>query len=299
MKKSLLFIIATATLITGISCSDDNTGCDPTGDELGVLDKNGHDIYGVGVWTPEVANFTNYYSLIENIISEKRKLKSISYLTQTYEDTDVRWSCSVPIIEKQSSFEWVDLEGGCYLHQSAILVDLTSEPANFCIEAIVRLNDRSVRRFQTIPVMITEIRYDAFTYTFGTPLDQMENLINFSASINSPTLKTVQIIGSDSPIDYLGFTDYQEQKLNKLYCTASGKNQIDIDTLKIACDKCQIPEKPCFELQPGTTNRYRVLNPQQWEINGLRCTLENTTWRQLGASDDTDDTEFACLTIEK
>ena len=61
----------------------------------------------------------------------------------------------------------------------------------------------------------------------------------------------------------------------------------------------KIPETPKFELYPGMESQYYVLNPQQWEINGLRCTLENTTWRQLGASDDTDDTEFACLTIEK
>ena len=54
-----------------------------------------------------------------------------------------------------------------------------------------------------------------------------------------------------------------------------------------------------FELQSGSENVYRVLNPQQWEINGLLCTLENTTWQQLGASENTDDTEFACLTIKK
>ena len=38
--------------------------------------------------------------------------------------------------------------------------------------------------------------------------------------------------------------------------------------------RCYIPEEPEFELQSGTENIYRVLNPQQWEINGLRCTLE-------------------------
>ena len=37
--------------------------------------------------------------------------------------------------------------------------------------------------------------------------------------------------------------------------------------------RCYIPEEPEFELQSGTENIYRVLNPQQWEINGLRCTL--------------------------
>ncbi|EKC68612.1 hypothetical protein OBE_04837, partial [human gut metagenome] len=69
--------------------------------------------------------------------------------------------------------------------------------------------------------------------------------------------------------------------------------------LQYACKICLSPEEPEFELQSGSENVYRVLNPQQWEINGLLCTLENTTWQQLGASENTDDTEFACLTIKK
>ena len=57
MKKSLLFLITATTLITGISCSDDNTDFDPTSDELGILYKDGHDVYGVEVWTPEFGGF--------------------------------------------------------------------------------------------------------------------------------------------------------------------------------------------------------------------------------------------------
>ena len=79
MKKSLLFLIAVFTLVTGISCSDDNTNFNPTGDELGIPYKEGYDIYGVGVWSSDEANYANYYSLIEEIISEKKKYKSISF----------------------------------------------------------------------------------------------------------------------------------------------------------------------------------------------------------------------------
>ncbi|WP_418190425.1 hypothetical protein, partial [Alistipes putredinis] len=71
MKKSLLFLITATTLITGISCSDDNTDFDPTSDELGILYKDGHDVYGVEVWTPEEVSFTDYYSLIDSTIHEK------------------------------------------------------------------------------------------------------------------------------------------------------------------------------------------------------------------------------------
>ena len=39
----------------------DNTDFDPTSDELGILYKDGHDVYGVEVWTPEEVSFTDYY----------------------------------------------------------------------------------------------------------------------------------------------------------------------------------------------------------------------------------------------
>ncbi|MFR4024839.1 MAG: hypothetical protein ACLTZY_02725 [Alistipes indistinctus] len=44
MKRILLFITATLLLASGTSCSDDNTGCNPTSDELGIPDRDGHDV---------------------------------------------------------------------------------------------------------------------------------------------------------------------------------------------------------------------------------------------------------------
>lgn len=66
MKRILLFITATLLLVPGTSCSDDNTGCNPTSDELGILYKDGHDVYGVEVWEETSVILTNYYSLIED-----------------------------------------------------------------------------------------------------------------------------------------------------------------------------------------------------------------------------------------
>ena len=78
MKRILLFITATLLLVPGTSCSDDNTGCNPTSDELGILYKDGHDVYGVEVWEETSVILTNYYSLIEEIIQEKTaKIQSI------------------------------------------------------------------------------------------------------------------------------------------------------------------------------------------------------------------------------
>lgn len=95
------------------------------------------------------------------------------------------------------------------------------------------------------------------------------------------------------------FHNFIVQRLEKLYCTATIADPNPLHDLQYACKICLSPEEPEFELQSGSENVYRVLNPQQWEINGLLCTLENTTWQQLGASENTDDTEFACLTIKK
>ena len=77
MKRILLFITATLLLASGTSCSDDNTNFDPIGDELGIPYKDGHDVYGVEVWTPEEVSFTDYYSLIDSTIHEKNTTKSI------------------------------------------------------------------------------------------------------------------------------------------------------------------------------------------------------------------------------
>lgn len=61
MKRILLFITATLLLASGTSCSDDNTNFDPTSDELGILYKDGHDVYGVEVWEETSVILTNYY----------------------------------------------------------------------------------------------------------------------------------------------------------------------------------------------------------------------------------------------
>ena len=299
MKKSLLFLITATTLITGISCSDDNTGCNPTSDELGIPDRDGHDANGVEIWQSERLIFQDYYSLIQEEIEQKATIKSVWWLSPAKEECSVRWNCSAPIMGKTDHSSPYIVNLNYNMNSSQITVDLTNVTDSFTVEAIISIGDRCVRRFQTIPVIVREIRCDAFYYTFGTPPERLVDYIDNENALNTDILKATSYTGS--PVDYLRFTDYPEQKLEKLYCTAtaSGAYPDPLYNLRYACEICRPPKEPEFELQPGTTDRYRVLNPQQWEVNGLRCTLENTTWRQLGASDDTDDMEFACLTIEK
>ena len=337
MKRILLFITATLLLASGTSCSDDNTNFDPIGDELGIPYKDGHDVYGVEVWEETSVILTNYYSLIEEIIQEKTaKIQSIWWLSPAKEKCNVRWNCSAPIMGKTDHSSSYIINPDYNMNSSQITIDLTDVTDNFTVEAIVSIGNLSIRRFQTIPIVTNEIRCDAFYYTFGTPLMQLENNIDNENTLNSDILKATYYART-RPVNFLGFTnlpgqrleklyctatiadpnplhdlqyackiclspeepEFELQRLEKLYCTATIADPNPLHDLQYACKICLSPEEPEFELQSGSENVYRVLNPQQWEINGLLCTLENTTWQQLGASENTDDTEFACLTIKK
>ena len=298
MKRILLFITATLLLASGTSCSDDNTGRNPTSDELGIPDRDGHDANGGEIWQSERLIFQDYYSLIQEEIEQKATIKSVWWLSPAKEECSVRWNCSAPIMGKTDHSSPYIINLNYNMNSSQITIDLTDVTDNFTVEAIVSIGNLSIRRFQTIPIVTNEIRCDAFYYTFGTPLTQLENNIDNENTLNSDILKATYYART-RPVNFLGFTNLPGQRLEKLYCTATIADPNPLHDLQYACKICLSPEEPEFELQSRSENVYRVLNPQQWEVNGLRCTLENTTWRQLGALDDTDDTEFACLTIEK
>ena len=175
MKRILLFITATLLLASGTSCSDDNTNFDPIGDELGIPYKDGHDVYGVEVWEETSVILTNYYSLIEEIIQEKTaKIQSIWWLSPAKEKCNVRWNCSAPIMGKTDHSSSYIINPDYNMNSSQITIDLTDVTDNFTVEAIVSIGNLSIRRFQTIPIVTNEIRCDAFYYTFGTPLMQLE-----------------------------------------------------------------------------------------------------------------------------
>lgn len=179
MKRILLFITATLLLASGTSCSDDNTNFDPIGDELGIPYKDGHDVYGVEVWEETSVILTNYYSLIEEIIQEKTaKIQSIWWLSPAKEKCNVRWNCSAPIMGKTDHSSSYIINPDYNMNSSQITIDLTDVTDNFTVEAIVSIGNLSIRRFQTIPIVTNEIRCDAFYYTFGTPLMQLENNID-------------------------------------------------------------------------------------------------------------------------
>jgi hypothetical protein len=190
------------------------------------------------------------------------------------EECSVRWNCSAPIMGKTDHSSPYIINLNYNMNSSQITIDLTDVTDNFTVEAIVSIGNLSIRRFQTIPIVTNEIRCDAFYYTFGTPLTQLENNIDNENTLNSDILKATYYART-RPVNFLGFTNLPGQRLEKLYCTATIADPNPLHDLQYACKICLSPEEPEFELQSRSENVYRVLNPQQWEVNGLRCTLEN------------------------
>ena len=216
MKRILLFITATLLLASGTSCSDDNTNFDPIGDELGIPYKDGHDVYGVEVWEETSVILTNYYSLIEEIIQEKTaKIQSIWWLSPAKEKCNVRWNCSAPIMGKTDHSSSYIINPDYNMNSSQITIDLTDVTDNFTVEAIVSIGNLSIRRFQTIPIVTNEIRCDAFYYTFGTPLMQLENNIDNENTLNSDILKATYYART-RPVNFLGFTNLPGQRYKEL-----------------------------------------------------------------------------------
>ena len=165
MKRILLIITATLLLASGTSCSDDNTDVDPTSDELGILYKDGHDVYGVEVWTPEEVSFTDYYSLIDSTIHEKNTTKSIWWLSPIGEKNNIHWNYSAPVTMRMDEVSPSMTAPNNNLNKSQIDIDLTNVTDGFTIEAIITIGDQSIRRFQTIPVKKSVYKCDIFFYT--------------------------------------------------------------------------------------------------------------------------------------
>lgn len=111
------------------------------------------------------------------------------------------------------------------MNSSQITIDLTDVTDNFTVEAIVSIGNLSIRRFQTIPIVTNEIRCDAFYYTFGTPLMQLENNIDNENTLNSDILKATYYART-RPVNFLGFTNLPGQRLENY--TARPQLQIRI-----------------------------------------------------------------------
>ena len=94
------------------------------------------------------------------------------------------------------------------MNRSQITVDLTDATDSFTVEAIIYNGGRSIRRFQTIPVVKKENRYDVFFYIFGTKLGQMEEWIDSQNTMNTVILKAAVDVNRFSPFDFLGFTQF-------------------------------------------------------------------------------------------
>lgn len=177
-------------------------------------------------------DFQDYYSLIQEEIEQKATIKSVWWLSPAKEECSVRWNCSAPIMGKTDHSSPYIINLNYNMNSSQITVDLTNVTDSFTVEAIISIGDRCVRRFQTIPVIVREIRCDAFYYTFGTPPGRLVDYIDNENALNTDILKATSYTGS--PVDYLRFTDYPEQKLENY--TVRPLLRVHIRILCIICD---------------------------------------------------------------
>lgn len=283
--------------VVSLSCTKEDSNLTNGGDELGIPYDGDFDVYGVRVWTPEEFVIKTLYSRIDTLSQYPIKSKEVLYCTSNGEESRVQWSTPARIIETKTIKRWVDSEIG-YQCGSAVLYDITGLSDAVPIEALITTNGRVVRRFQSIPLRWEELRCDIFTYTFGDTLEQLSDNI-YPHALNTDNLKVVYQGEWDSPVAMLRFTDSPEQTLEAIYCVGDSRVLGGAYMLESACERCHIPEKPEFEWPVGE-NRMRILNPQQWEFNGLRFSLYNTTWEELGATlEELPDNDFACLEIQK
>ena len=101
------------------------------------------------------------------------------------------------------------------MNSSQITIDLTDVTDNFTVEAIVSIGNLSIRRFQTIPIVTNEIRCDAFYYTFGTPLMQLENNIDNENTLNSDILKATYYART-RPVNFSRIYEFTGTKIRKI-----------------------------------------------------------------------------------
>lgn len=299
MKAGVRSIVALLLVLCSVacpSCTKEDSDLTGGGDELGISCDGSLDAYGVQIWTPEEIVLTTLYSRIDTLSQSPIKSKEVLYYALNGEESSVQWNSSARIIKAETWKNWVGAEYG-YRCSSTILYDLSEISDAVTVEALITTNGRVVRRFQTIPVRREEMRCDIFAYSFGETLDQLSDYI-FPHPLNTDNLKVVRQRGWDSPVALLRFSDAPTQRVETIYCVGDRSVLGVANLLESACERCRIPQRPEFEIPVG--ERLRIQNPQQWEFNGLRFSLYNTTWQELGVVwDGVTDDEFACLAIEK
>ena len=283
-------VILIAFITLNFSCLENNIN-DQYRDELGKYNNttidNISDIDSVSLWIKEnEIIFTDYYSQIDTIISEKIIKREISYYCSENDSVSVKWKIN-GIIQNDtvSSKKWKGLIGKWLVTNTANLnIDGITE--NVQVEAIVQFSNKIIRRFKTIPkVTIINDISDAFGFTFG----MKRALMNFELDDKSPQFAFNYAFGEPVLFQILEFSD---GKLLRIYHISDVLLYPNNEASMYLSKRCQIPESI-------TLSNDTILNPQEWEKGNLKIKAFNTAINNIIPTVNIDSKKRFCLTIEK
>jgi hypothetical protein len=285
MKKTVLLPVILSVLFAGCSREPNVGQPDELGKGWGLSPDGGMlGLDGVFLWDKETEiSFTDYYSQIDTVISEKVIKREVKYYCSEDENVSVKWITNGYLSDTEEAKTWKgDLQKWLIRNIAAFNVDGISE--NLQIEATVQFTGTSVRRFKTIPKITFHREVsDVFGYTFGTPRTEMSVSRDISPRFSYPYYEIERKIH---------LFEFSNGELVRLYSFYDGLVYMGFNE---AVNQCKIQEPIEFE------NFANILNPQEWTVGNLKMKVYNTTLEKIL---DTElgfpyDREIACLTIEK
>jgi hypothetical protein len=261
-----------------VGCHEEHSTTTQAREELGGTDD------GVGAWFHEdELLFTDYYSQLDTIISERTTSRNVQYYCAENENVSVKWTVNgVTQSNVEEAKQWNgDLQK--WLVANAVTFSVEGIHKDLQLEAIVQFPDRNVRRFKVIPtITINKDVSDAFGFTFGTPRVEMSDYVYFDLS---PQISSSRL---GMEVDWFVFSN---GKLVRLYFW---NDAYQSDFLGLS-QRCKAPNP--LKLFDG-----KILNQQEWTVGTLKMKAYNSSLRdEFGADSNAGmwETETGCLTIER
>lgn len=286
--KSFLFIVS----LLFFSCST------PTVDVENILGKGDGNltIHGgeigsdnVFVWDKiNVLEFTDFYSQIDTVISEKIFTQTVKYLVPENESATVKWDSNGKLLNTNENKVW---DGG--LQKWVVTNNATFDVTGITtlrVEANVAFQQNNARRLITTPIKINKSISDAFGFTFGTPRTALGEYVTRDLSPKYALAFNEDIL--INPVDIL---EFENGLLRKIY---SLRNNAYVASFINICNELKIPTKLSYEIGSGGT--FKINNPQEWKLGTLKINVYSNSQKNVFGNDVyQSEAEIAFITIEK
>lgn len=249
---------------------------------LGIADETfyysyGHDGLNVNIWKKEdKIEFSDAYTLLDTVPSNRTIRAEIIYLYNDGDNIKVNWSTNGELIAIEDGTKWWDSDRQKWHNSSYATIKVTVDQ-NFTYGADVVFPTRTVKRFKTIPQIITiKDESDIFGFNFGANKADMQLTNEFG-----PTLA----LAANQYADYSYLVEFENGKLIRIYCRTT---DIYRNRLPGMAQRLQIPEP----LLLGDYGR-EIANPQEWDNGLLKFKAFNADLSNYPGN------PFPCISIEK